>query len=49
MINVDGTGLTNISNNTFDEEDPSWQRIAPPAPTTTTTTPVVPITPAFTG
>lgn len=31
-MNADGSGLVQLTNNSFDDFDPDWQRIAPPPP-----------------
>ncbi|HEX6458551.1 MAG TPA: hypothetical protein VF032_06515 [Thermoleophilaceae bacterium] len=38
-MNADGSGLTQLTNNAFDDTNPDWQRIPPPPP------PVQPVTP----
>jgi Tol biopolymer transport system component len=43
-MNADGTGLTQLTNNAFEDTDPDWQRIPPPVPQT----PAPPAAPAAT-
>jgi Tol biopolymer transport system component len=41
-MNANGSGLTQLTNNAFDDTDPDWQRIPPPPPSVTPAAPVVP-------
>jgi Tol biopolymer transport system component len=49
-MNPDGSNVTPIISDSFDNSDQSWQSVAVVSPaTTTTTTASVPVAPAFTG